>query len=72
MVKALAYVLFILGLAIAVLAGYVFWAAWTDTSARGCLWAEECATATSVMVMSACAMVAAAVMIFASAVFARR
>lgn len=72
MVKALGYLLFILGLAIALIAGFIFFAAWTDFQGRGCPGAQQCSDAVSVMVLTGCAMVASAVMIFASVVFMRR
>lgn len=72
MVKALGYLLFILGLTIGLIAGFIFFAAWTDFSARNCPGAQQCSDAVSVMVLTGCAMVASAVMIFASIVFMRR
>ena len=72
MVKALAYVLLLLGLVLGLLAGFVFFAAWTDFGSRGCPGANQCSDAVSVMVLTACAMVASAVMLFAAVVFVRR
>lgn len=72
MVKALGYLLFLLGLLIGLLAAFVFFAAWTDFGLRGCPGAQQCSDAVSVMVLTGCAMIASAVMIFASVVFMRR
>ncbi len=72
MVKALGYVLFLLGLLTGLLAAFIFFAAWTDFQGRGCPDADQCSDAVSVMVLTGCAIVASAVMIFASVVFMRR
>ncbi|WP_224816918.1 hypothetical protein [Hasllibacter sp. MH4015] len=70
--KALAYLLFLAGVLIAVLAGFTLFAAITDFGQRGCPGAAQCSDAVSVMVLSGCALVAAAVMMFAGVVFVRR
>lgn len=70
--KALGYVLFILGLAVGLIAAFIFFAAWTDFQGRGCPGAQQCSDAVSVMVLTGCALVASVVMIFASVVFMRR
>ncbi len=72
MVKAVATVLFVLGIALGVVAGFVVYAAFTDWRGRGCPGAAQCADAMGVMVLTGCAMVAAAVMVFAGVVLARR
>lgn len=72
MVKALAYLLLLLGLMLGLLAGFVFFAAWSDFQGRGCVEANQCSDAVSVMVLTGCAMVASVVMLFAAVVFARR
>lgn len=72
MVKALAYLMLLLGLCLGLLAAFVFFAAWNDFGARGCPGADQCADAVSVMVLTGCAMVASAVMLLAAVVFARR
>lgn len=72
MVKLLAYLLLLLGLCMGLIAGFVFFAAWTDFSSRGCPGAEQCADAISVMVLTGCAIIASAVMVFAAVVLARR
>jgi hypothetical protein len=71
-VKALAYALFALGIALGVIAGFVFFAALSDWRSRGCPGAMQCSDAVSVMVLTGCALIAAAVMIFAAVVFAQR
>ncbi|MBY4894555.1 hypothetical protein KUL25_17490 [Rhodobacteraceae bacterium N5(2021)] len=70
--KALAYVLLLLGLLLGLLAGFVFFAAWSDFGYRGCPGAQQCSDAVSVMVLTGCAMVASLVMLFAAVVLARR
>ncbi len=70
--KALGYLLFILGLAVGLIAGVIFAAAWSDFGSRGCPGAQQCADAVSVMVLTGCALIASAVMIFASVVVMRR
>lgn len=72
MVNAFGYFLFLLGLFLGLLAGFIFFAAWTDFSGRGCPGAQQCSDAISVMVLTACAMVASGVMMFAGVVFVRR
>lgn len=72
MVRALGYALFLLGLLLGLLAGFVFFAAWSDFTSRGCPGAAQCSDAVSVMVLTACALVASLVMIFAAIVFVRR
>ena len=72
MVKVLGYVLFILAVATGLLAGFVFFAAVSDWRTRGCPGADQCADATSVMVLTGCAVLAALVMAFAGIVFVRR
>lgn len=73
MVKApLAYGLFSLGIALSVVAGLVLFAAMTDWRGRGCPDGAQCAEAVGVMVLTGCALVAAAMMIFAAVVIMRR
>lgn len=72
MVKTLAYGLFVIGIALGVVAGFVLFAAFSDWRGRGCPGAAQCSDAVGVMVLTVCALVAAAVMIFAAVVFARR
>lgn len=70
--KLLAYVMFLLGIGVGVIAGFILSVAWTDFQGRGCPGADQCADAVSVMVLTGCALVASGVMIFASIVFMRR
>lgn len=72
MVKAFGYLLFLLGLFLGLLAGFVFFAAFSDFQNLRCPGAQQCSDAVSVMVLTGCAVVASAVMIFASLVFMRR
>lgn len=72
MVRALGYALFVLGLLLGLVAGFIFIAAWSDFGARNCPGAQQCSDAVSVMVLTGCAMVASLVMIFAAIVFVRR
>lgn len=72
MVRALGYVLFLLGLSLGLIAGFIFFAGWTDFSARGCPGAAQCSDAISVMVLTGCAIIASFVMIFAAVIFVRR
>lgn len=72
MVRALGYALFVLGLLLGLVAGFIFIAAWSDFGSRGCPGAQQCSDAVSVMVLTGCAMVASLVMIFAAIVFVRR
>lgn len=72
MVKALAYAVFILGIGLGVIAGLVFFVAASDWRNRGCPGAMQCADAVGVMVLTGCALAAAAVMVFASVVLMRR
>ena len=72
MVRALGYALFLLGLCLGLLAAFVFFAAWTDFTGRGCPGTEQCSDAVSVMVLTGCAIVASLVMMFAAMVFVRR
>jgi hypothetical protein len=71
-VKALGYAAFVLGLAGAVPAGLVLWAALSDFRARGCPGAVQCDDAVGVMVLTACALLASLVMMFAGVVLVRR
>jgi len=71
-VKALASCLFLVGLVTGLAAGFVFFAALSDWRSRGCPGAAQCSDAVSVMVLTACAILAAMIMIFAAIVFARR
>ncbi|MEX3017014.1 hypothetical protein [Gymnodinialimonas hymeniacidonis] len=70
--RALGYLLFTLAVIMATVAGFVFFAAISDWRNRGCPGAEQCSDAVSVMVLTGCALVAAAVMAFAGMVFVRR
>lgn len=72
MVKALAYALFVLGVALGVVAAFVLFAAVSDWRGRGCPGAAQCADAVGVVVLAGCAFVAAAIMVFAAVVFAQR
>lgn len=72
MVKALGYLLFLLGVGLAVVAGFVLFAAISDFRARGCPGAVQCSDAISVMVLAASALLAALVMLFSAMVFVRR
>ena len=72
MVRALGYVIFVLGLALGVVAGFVLSAAFQDFRARGCPGPEACTDPLSIMVLMGCALVASAVMLFAGVVFVRR
>jgi len=71
-VKLLAYLLFLLGICMGLIAAFVFFAAWTDFTSRGCPGAAQCSDAISVMVLTGCAIIASVVMVFAAVVFARR
>ncbi|MEJ6395712.1 hypothetical protein V8J82_20810 [Gymnodinialimonas sp. 2305UL16-5] len=70
--RVLAYALFVLGLGLGTVAGFVFYAAFSDWQASGCPGPERCADAVGVMVLTGCAGVASLVMIFAGVVFARK
>ncbi|WP_461426667.1 hypothetical protein [Gymnodinialimonas sp.] len=70
--RALGYLLFLLGLLLGLLAAFVFSAAWGDFGARGCPGPAQCSDAISVMVLTGCAIVASLVMMFAGVVFVRR
>ncbi len=72
MVKALAYVLFSLGIVLSGIAGFVLFAAITEWRGRGCPGGAECADAVGIMVVTGCALVAGAMMIFAAVVIMRR
>ncbi len=72
MVRALGYILFILAVLLGVVAGFVMYAAFSDWRSRGCPGAEQCSDATSVMVLTGCALIASLVMAFAGMVFVRR
>ncbi|QXT39754.1 hypothetical protein [Gymnodinialimonas ceratoperidinii] len=70
--KLLAYLLLLLGFCMGLIAAFVIYAAWTDFTSRGCPGAAQCSDAVSVMVLTGCALIASAVMLFAAVVFARR
>lgn len=75
MVRAAGYAAFVLGLVLGTVAGFVFFAAFSDFRLRGCAGvpgAEQCADAVGVLVLSGCAITASLVLIFAGAVLVRR
>lgn len=70
--RAFGYLLFLLGLLLGLLAAFVLSAAWTEFSGRGCTFTGQCSDVVGVMVLTGCALIASAVMMFAGVVFVRR
>ena len=72
MVKALALLLFTLGLFLSLISGSILFVAFADWRARGCPGLETCADPVGVMVLAGCALIAALLMMAAGVVFVRR